>query len=316
MPKTEIQFLGLLANTNSTILKLKLENGFELAEVPKKDFVALIADVDGREWFETFKELSIQHYIPPDNEGDSCVVVKNRLPATIEFGSKGIPKIESCWTTMCDFHKERVKKYLERIVQLMRLFKEGTICLPVARYFCFLNGKPKLLMGAPVDSCLIMGPPYSLRKEEFAQLQMFLKETKIPFGESSMNLAHEDFELSYRVGKNHLSFLCLMIAAEVLLNPSDRELRYRVSRNTAVLLGQDHTKAATIFKEMRDLYDMRSRLVHTGNKSSVESKDVLKLRHYVRDSIKEMLRFNKSKDEILCTLNTCGFGHRPWREPE
>jgi len=49
VPKTEIHFWGLLANTDSTILQVKLENGFELAEMPKNKFVELIAAIDGRE---------------------------------------------------------------------------------------------------------------------------------------------------------------------------------------------------------------------------------------------------------------------------
>ncbi len=105
-----------------------------------------------------------------------------------------------------------------------------------------------------------------------------------------------------------------MIAMEVLLNPSDHELRYRVSRNTGVLLRQDSDQGETIFKEMQRLYDTRSKLVHTGNKSNVTREDVLKLRQYVREAIKEAMASHMSKDELLKTINACGFGRRPWKE--
>jgi hypothetical protein len=86
-----------------------------------------------------------------------------------------------------------------------------------------------------------------------------------------------------------------MIAMEVLLNPSDHELRYRV-------------------KKMEGLYDKRSSLVHTGDRSPVTREDVLRLRHYVREAIKEVMRAGISKDDLLKALNTCGFGERPWRK--
>lgn len=122
------------------------------------------------------------------------------------------------------------------------------------------------------------------------------------------------FELSYRTPDSGLKFLSLMTAMEVLLNPSDHELSYRVSRNAGVLLGRNSAEGESIFKEMKSLYDKRSKLVHTGDKSNVTRDDVLKLRQYVRETIKEAMSSRMSKVELLETLNACAFGQRPWRE--
>lgn len=264
--------------------------------------------------FEAFKDLSMAHYIPPDNEGNSCVVVKNKFDINIEFDSQDRPEPNSWWQAVCDFQNKCVEEYLKRIVRLMRLFKEGTICLPIARYFYYRNGTPRLLMGTPVDTCLIVGPPYILKEQEVTRLQIFLQKTNLPFGEPFLQLAFESFEVSYEVYNLGLAFLSLMISLETMLNPDDREPRYRVSRNAAVLLGSNPQESERIFSEVRGLYDKRSKLVHTGENANIGQEDGLKLRGYVKEAIKEMNMTGQSKDELLETLNACGFGQRPWRE--
>jgi hypothetical protein len=55
------------------------------------------------------------------------------------------------------------------------------------------------------------------------------------------------FELSYRTHDSGLKSLSLMTAMEVLLYPHNRdELKYRISRNAGVLLGQDLDRGETV----------------------------------------------------------------------
>ena len=132
------------------------------------------------------------------------------------------------------------------------------------------------------------------------------------FKESFLQLAFGNFELSYQIHDRNLSFLSLMISLETLFNPGHQELRYRVSRNTAVILGKEKEDSKTIFREIKDLYDKRSKIVHTGNSNIINEEDLLKLRHYVRESIKVINNIGETKDELLEILNSCGFGERSW----
>jgi len=314
MSIAEIHFLGVMANTDNTVIKLKLQHGFEFEGLPKNDVVTLISNIDDRDWFESFKDLSFSGCVPPNGHGDLCVVVKNSFSGNIEVDAQGRAWAEVWWPSVCDFQNKFVEDYLKAVLQLMRLFKEGRISLPGVRYFCYEANVPKLLLGTRVDSCSGKEPCYSLTPNEIPNIQYFLENTSLPFGDATLRLAHEDFELSYRANTDHLSFLTLMIAMEVLLNPSDRELRYRVSRNSAVLLGNDHDEAEKIFKGMKELYDKRSKLVHTGDRSILNWDDVLKLRQYARETIKEVHKTGMNKGDLLAMLNTCGFGQRPWRD--
>ena len=126
-----------------------------------------------------------------------------------------------------------------------------------------------------------------------------------------LKMAHENFELSYTVSNPSLSFLSLMIASEVLFNPGSGDITYRISRNFAVLLGSSVEDAKQIQKEIIKLYKKRSSLVHSGKEIVIfvgEEDYVLKIRYYVRESIKKIIPMNLSKDDLLNLLNSKGFG--------
>jgi len=160
----------------------------------------------------------------------------------------------------------------------------------------------------------IRGMVYSLGRTELSNLTKFFRDVEIPFKETSLRLAHDNFQVSYYIHQKHLSFLALMMSLEGLFNPSgEGELRYRISRNTAVLIGKDKDDSESIWKRMRKLYDIRCDIIHSGNFNDVNDNDVLELRSYVRRSIKEFYKIGKSKTEILDMLNSCGFGDKPWR---
>ena len=130
-----------------------------------------------------------------------------------------------------------------------------------------------------------------------------------------MQLAFENFELSYQTQNINLSFLSLMISLETLFHPSDQgELRYRISRNTAVLLGNEKEDSETVFREIKDLYNKRSKVVHTGESNIINKDDLLKLRYYVMESIKKVNKIGKDKEELLKQLNSQGFFMKDQKE--
>ena len=79
-----------------------------------------------------------------------------------------------------------------------------------------------------------------------------------------------------------------MISLEALFNPGVHELRHRISRNAAVLLGSNREESSVIFSDIKGLYDKRSKVVHTGESSVIDKDALSRLRHYVRESIKKM----------------------------
>jgi hypothetical protein len=292
MSKKEIHFMGLLANTDSSILQVTLDHGFKIHAMSKEDCVSLLSDLECLPHMRIYRIL-VEYSLISENK---LYYIVNSVENDAELGG---------------FKENFVHGYLDPAIRLMRLFKEGNICIPLEYYYFIDYDTPKLFISE--DRSLHVSPaPYKLESSEIPDLQGFIQNTKLPFKESSLQLAFGSFELSYQIRDRNMSFLSLMISLEALLNPDRYEVTHRVSRNTAVLLGRDKEDSKTIFSEIKDLYNKRSKIVHTGNSNSIDEGDLLKLRHYVRESIKEINKIGDNKDELLKILDSCGFGERPW----
>ena len=304
--KKEIHFMGLLANTDSSILNVKLDHGFKIYALTNREGFTLISIFEGLPPMEIGRKLFMDFHCLSDKK---LYYIGNSFESDIEMNNEGV--LTSFPSEVAKFDNELIHGYLNPVIRLMRLFKEGNICMPLKYYYFVDNNIPKSFM--TMGTHLYISPEvYTLESFKIADLQRFLRNTKLPFKESFLQLAFENFELSYQTHNINLSFLSLMISLETLFNPGGQELRYRVARNTAVLLGKDREDSKKIFSEIKGLYDKRSNIVHTGKLNIINKEDLLKLRHYVRESIKEINKIGKSKDELLDLLNSCGFGERAW----
>ena len=305
MSGKEIHFIGLLANTDSSILNVTLDHGFKIHAISKEDGVRLLSNFECLPPMRIYR-IFMEYSLISENK---LYYIDNSFESDIGMGNDGV--LTGFPSGMGEFSNNLVHGYLDPVIRLMRLFKEGNICIPLEYYYFIDYDTPKLCMSD--DRGLYVSPaPYRLKSSEIPDLQEFIQNTKLPFKRSFLQLAFESFELSYQIHDRNLSFLSLMISLETLFNPGRQELRHRVSRNTAVLLGKDKKDSEKIFGEIKNLYDKRSKIVHTGNSNSINEEDLLKLRHYVRESIKEINKIGDNKDELLKILDSLGFGERPW----
>jgi len=293
----KVQFLGLIANTDSSILKLNLDHGLKIESLEEAEGMSLIANLEGVDSFEATKKLSGNY---------SCL---NSTERKIFFVSNSFDcDTETKYREVSDFDNRILNDYLLNAFRLIRLFKEGNVCIPYHYYFHQDETTAKSFMHGGT-TLRVPKEPFSLKDSEISYLQDFLRNTKLPFKEPYLQLAFANFELSYQILHPNLSFLALMISLEVLFNPSDAEIRNRIARNASVLLGKDVNESESIFTEIKKLYDKRSVLVHTG-KSDITQNDVSILRRYIRESIKQINGLGKDKNSLLKTLNTLGFGQR------
>lgn len=310
MTKKKIHFMGLLANTDSSILKVELDHGFKIESISFDKGINLISTLK-RSTDEAFNELS-SYACLEDSSGEQLYFVSNSFESDSDMSYEG--RIKKLGSHALKFESKVVRNYLDTTVRLMRLFKEGNICIPLRYYFYMDDKTPKFILSTATSQFIKFGPKYTLKNSKISNLQKFIQNTKLPFKESFLQLAFENFELSYKTHNDVLAFLSLMIGLETLFNPGGGELKYRISRNTAVLLGKNKEDSKLISSEIKKLYDMRSKIVHTGRMNIIKEKELLKLRYYVRKSIKEIYKIGKNKDDLLDMLNSYGFGERPWRD--
>jgi len=287
MTEIVVHFIGLVANVDSTILKLKFKHGFEIKSMADEEGTELFSNLLSLPQLEVYSKFLVN--VPCINYSEKKYYL---IHNSLKMDKKELTKIIS--SKAQKFAVDYVQGYLKPIIRLMRLFKEGNICMPL--YCFYINEKePERLMGMGTTRHIV-NEPFTLNSNELTDLEKFIRDTKIPFTHPYLQLAFDNFELSYEIRNHNLSFLPLMIALEILFNPGKMELRYRISRNTAVLLGGNNDEySKKIFSKVKRLYDLRSEVVHTGKKTIIKKDDLLLLRHYVRESIKEIYKLDKKK---------------------
>lgn len=306
MSKKEIHFMGLLANVDTSILNVELDNGFKIYTLPEREGITLLSI------FESLPDMAIYQKLVKFNcfSGDKLYYIDNSFESDIEMNDEGV--LTS--VPVGKFVNDLVHGYLYPVIRLMRLFKEGNICMPLEYYYFVDNNRPKSFMRMGTN-LYVSQELYTLESSEIPDLQRFIQNTKLPFKESFLQLAFETFELSYQTHNINLSFLSLMISLEILFHPSDRKkISYRISRNAAVLLGNEKEDSETVFREIKDLYNKRSKVVHTGESNIINKDDLLKLRYYVMESIKKVNKIGKDKEEMLKQLNSQGFFMKDQKE--
>lgn len=304
MGKQKLYFFAPLGNVDDSILNIKLKNGFIIDSMSfdqgSKIISAIVriepANINHWPHFSTVFSQSKIFFI--SNSFDCDLFKKNADGNSFVI------------LDLYQFAKNLVDKNLEISLRLLRLFKEGNIYTPFWCVYSINDEILTVLLAGGGTSIIQYQDLFHLDNSEIENAQKFLDTTEMPLKFDYLKLAHENFELSYTVPNPSLSFLSLMIASEVLFNPGSGDITYRISRNFAVLLGNSIENAKHIQKEISELYRKRSSLIHSGKEIVNfvgEENYVLKIRYYIRESIKKIISMNLSKDDLLDFLNSKGF---------
>lgn len=290
-----VHFLGLLRNVDSTIFDVKLEHEFKFGQ---------ISEIEGNKFFSALENLPLWVTARKLVLDYGCLNFELRnyffVENSFEYGGRDSSRQE-----VAKFDNELVNSYLNSTFRLMKLFKEGNINMPLKYYFTKDPLSPFMRFES---SRYCYREPFSLDKKELKDLHYFLNKYTLPFSLNYVQLAFENFELSYEILNQTIAFLVLMNGLEALLNPGEGEITYRISRNCAVLLGSDVESSRKIYGDVKYLYGLRCAIVHLAKKVRIEKDELKRLRGYVREALRAMLNINKDKGKALEILNQMGFG--------
>lgn len=100
----------------------------------------------------------------------------------------------------------------------------------------------------------------------------------------------------------------MITCLEALFNTGRSELRQRVSRSVAVLLGRDYEDSEYIYNSVKFAYDVRSKVVHTGVTKDIRKVWDWHLRQTVSTAIRRCWELDIDKQDLVKRLNTFGFG--------
>ncbi|MBN2287669.1 MAG: hypothetical protein JXI43_14575 [Tissierellales bacterium] len=300
MGNRKYNFIAPLSNVDDTILGIYLFSGFQIEKWPLKRYTALIEQCFGEDPDDLINDTLSYNSCIDEDKNDIFIVTGEIDPTTY---SRELPDTTSFEDKIID--RGGYFKRLNEKINMMRLIKEGHIAL--THYYIYETPDEPMMSGGK-SSNFPLSIPFILTPDDKLRLDILLREYNPPFEFSYLQLAYENFIESYDIHELHLCFLILMIAFEVLFNAGHQELKYRITRGTAVLLGETKDEAFEIYANMQKLYDKRSLLVHTGKYNSLTYSDIFLLRHYLRNAILSLLTKKIDKNELIENLTACGFG--------
>jgi hypothetical protein len=300
MVNHKLHFFIPLGNVDESNLKLKFNEGFEFDKMTYNDGRLFLSKLE-KFPIENFGQWRHAHSVFPHG---GMYFIKKSFEFDLSLKENGDPEFNP---DLYKFARDLVEKNIENPLRLLRLFKEGNIFLPCWYVYYCRDGIPNIIyaQGTPF---LQIQSLYHLNDDEIEPAQDFIETTNYPFALAYIKLAHDNYELSYTVHNESLSFLSLMISMEVLFKPKqNRGFSKSISQNVGKLLGTTRDEIEKIQRNIKDLYAKRSDLVHEGKMIWCyvgEDDDVTILRRYVRESIKKIIRLNRSKDDLLDFLNS------------
>ncbi len=301
MPAQKLYFFAPVANVDNSILKIKLNAGFEFDSMTRKDGILFIANLEKIPLKNFFNYWRFSNTVL---QSEGLILIKNSFEFDLPINEAGKPELDkNFYMFIYDF----VEKNVEESLRLLRLFKEGSVHIPYWIVYYFENDEPIVMFARGLTSSQSQNN-YHLNDIEILNAQSFIETTRLPTTPNYINLAHDNYEVSYFIDNDSHAFLSLMISLEILVKPQ-RDYRFsrEITRNVGVLLGgfsQYHI--GEIENDISDLYEKRSQLVHNGKIiwcAVGEPNDVQLLRCYVRKLLKRIIYLNIPKDLLLERLN-------------
>jgi hypothetical protein len=303
--RTPLHYVGFLSNVDDSVTRLNWAEDFSIGKASADEVEPFLKKI--RNWYGELGEGKVL-----SDEADAlspwCYCIKKEGVDEYEFPSAAWVFPEEKW--------QEIRQRIDGRIRSLRLLKEGNAIVRIAFLYHGEHSNPQFLSGSR-KQYIPDRAKLTLDDGEIPNAQSFLTEVEIPFHAAFLQTAYEAFDQSYEVEAQSMAFLSLMIAMEALLGPkSVTEITHQVPRNAAVLLGADACESERIFRDMKKLYSMRSKVVHgeapTKPKDQLQREDLLRLRHYVRTSIRLLGPATKSRDEVLARLNECAFGAHPF----
>ena len=302
MSNDKYNFLAVIANVDNTIKLVDPIAGCKAERWSSRRLIQTLCDLEMLPSHEIEFILESANCISDDYRYGYVLTNTLRIPDRIEK-----QKVDPLYTVRI---MEDYIARIEGVIKLMRLFRHGNVA--IQRYHLYRKHEGQITPDYGQTSDIRLPHEiFTLLPEEARELNYFIQTTQLPLGPAYLQLAFDNFNESYDLYQENLAFLNLMIAVEVLFNVGPQDLRYRICRGIAVLIGENRKDAEDVFSQMKKLYDKRSLLVHTGEAKNLNSNDIVQLKSYLRRALKKLIVLKASKEDLSNRLTAAGFGHAP-----
>ncbi len=143
------------------------------------------------------------------------------------------------------------------------------------------------------------------------EINRFLKKVFLDFYKFEyVRLAILHFNTSFEASHGHFQYINLCMALETLVE-GDKELSYRMKRGVAILVGDNKYSCEIIFRNLGNIYSLRSAIVHGENYKNSKLQEYLPyLKKLVARTILELLLHKLNRSNLNESLTKAGFGQR------
>ncbi len=221
-----------------------------------------------------------------------------------DFNLRNFPekfKLYSCQHVVEYTNRDVLVKELSTLLLAFRLYQEGNVFAPLVFY---TNTEPLNFIYPQFTN---ETKKYAISTKEFWRIK---KIVTLINNNKSLHLAFERFNnaLSNKTNeKNSFIDFVTILESIFLENSGNQELSFRFSLYTSYIL-KNKLKTATSFKEMQEIYTVRSKLVHSGTSNKYSKELYEKTKKYTRLLLlwtleNSSLKGNEYKKMILEHLN-------------
>lgn len=308
----DVHYFALMGNVDKTILNLDLGDGFIVEEWSVEKFIDIYTDLTELPEVEAWIKLDTEWGYGKAGRTiyrlESVLVITKHLPEYPKphFSKKFDENFQAKFLETNRIESMVMQLAMDKLTKL-RLFDDGSITLCYEAFYNYENGSYEMY-ASKEESLFGKNKVYKVKKNSIPSINQILRSKPILTKHKYINFALENFSESYRVAHAYLAFVSLMMSMEALFNDGKYELRNKVSRGCAVLLGKTIKSSRKIFSDLKKLYDLRSTLVHTGDTTKIDVEDLLLLRSYVRQSLLRVIELDMTKQELSVQLSENGFG--------
>lgn len=302
----ELKYIVFLQNADDSITKLKLKHDLHVVSLDEVDAFEFVKNLDNCSINEAMRKLAIDSRVL-NFKTRAIYLIEKEFDAVLNEQDIIDGNGGNLTNFFGKFQQEIIFSYIEPLITALRLFKEGDLAYWNS-YFYNPNEVKKIISLSSQKSSFLWSQKYSLLSNEAEFCNEFINNFVMPESEY-LKLAIEQFNNSYVAVSLESSFLNLMMSLEALYTKSNQELSFRLRRNCAILLGTNYENSQMIFRDIKELYDKRNKLIHGKSKQGeIKQEDVHKCSNYVRSSIKKFIELKEGHDELLNKLDTLGFG--------
>ena len=296
-PMPTYELFAPLSNTRGTFQWLQLGEPFRIQRWPKTKVIKLWRLLASLPKFEIEVQAESSQGVHREKRFAHVAV------ATVNLA---MDESEEQWRNA---HAEfdRHTDLLQQQLRLASLFLGGHVEAVVAYWYSVDASKPQMESGVGIGVAQAERPA-TVSKYNYVAANEFLRATTFPLKPEYVQLAFEHWEESHRATRKDFELLSLVMALEALFNVGAQDIRYRVARSVAVLLGEDPELSDHIFEAIGRAYEVRSKLVHTGKAKGLEKVWLWQLDRLVQEAILRCLALKQPKDQLSQQLTRIGFG--------